>query len=125
MPFVDAQELVSAVLPDQYEVFTKQAYMSVYHATTGPGDDNGVTLTQLREPMVFELHSPRLTPQLIVTGYGICSVNHPDEHGLLISGQLHIRIPSRQKGVTIATKKRLTKQAFEILERSTSKVFSM
>ena len=105
------QDLVSEVLKH-----ARQAYMATSQATTEPADDTGVTLTLLAGPEVVELSSPALEPQLVVMVFAIAAAGHPDKHGLLISGTLHIRTPTGVKTPTTATKKRITKEALQALE---------
>ena len=111
-----AQDLVREVLNRHYTAISCQAYMATWQATTEPADDTGVTSTLLAGPTVVELSSPALEPQLVVMVFAIAAAEHPDKHGLLISGNLHIRTPTGQKTQTIATKKRITKQALRALE---------
>ena len=44
------------------------------------------------------------------------TTQYRDKHGLLISGSLHIRTPHGKSRPTVATKKRITKAALDVLE---------
>ena len=66
-------------------------------------------------PEVVELTSS-LEPHLVIMVLTIDAAEHRDKHGLLISGSLHIRTPHGKCHPTVATKKRITKAALEILE---------
>ena len=116
LPPMCAQDLVSEVLSEHYKAISCQACMTTWQATTEPADDTGVTLTVLAGPEVVELSSPALEPQLVVMVCAIAAAEHPDKHGLLISGNLHILTPTGQKTPTKATRKRITKEALKALE---------
>ena len=94
LPQMFAQEIVAEVLSEHYKAISCQAYMTTWQATTEPADDAGVTLTLLAGPEVVELSSPALEPQLVVMVFAIAAAEHPDKHGLLISGNLHIHTPT-------------------------------
>ena len=116
---VRAQDLVSEVLSRHYKATSCQAYMATWQATTEPADDTGVTLTLLAGPEVVELSSPALEPQLVVMVFAIAAAGHPDKHGLLISGNLHIRTP-KDHTTTTQTRKRITKATLQALEQRAS-----
>ena len=113
------QDLVSQVLTPHYAAISCQAYMATWQAEHEPDDDTSVTLTLLGVPEVVELPSEALDPQLVVMVFIVASAKHPDKHGLLISGNLHIRTPSGHK-TTMATKKRIAKAALQALEQRAS-----
>ena len=99
---VSAQNLVSQVLPHHYNATSCQAYMATWQAEEEPTDDTSVTLTLVGEPEVVELPSSG-QPQLVIMVFTIAAAEHPDKHGLLISGNLHIRTP-RNHSVKMGTK---------------------
>ena len=88
---VCAQELISsACLSSHYKAMSCQAYMATWQAADEPTDDTSVTLTLVGELEVVELPSSG-QPQLVIMVFTIVAAEHRDMHGLLISGQLHIR----------------------------------
>ena len=89
-----AQKLVSQALTWHYKAISCQAYMATWQAEEEPGDRTSVTLTLVGEPEVVELPSMALEPQLVIMVFTIAAAEHRDRHGLLISGQLHIRTPT-------------------------------
>ena len=113
---VSAQDLVSQVLSRHYKATSCQAYMATWQAEDEPTDDTSVTLTLVGEPEVVELGSSRLEPQLVIMVFTIVAAKHRDKHGLLISGNLHIRTPRDHKP-TIKQKKGITKAALRALEQ--------
>ena len=117
---VRVQDLVPQVLTRHYEATSCQAYMATWQATDGPTGDTSVTLTLVGEPEVVELTSTQ-EPQLVIMVFTIDAAQHPDKHGLLISGNLHIRTP-RVVGhqTTKVTTKRITKAALKVLEKRAS-----
>ena len=117
---MSAQDFVSDVLEEHYKAMNCQAYMTTWQATTAPADVSGVTLTLLAGPEVVQLSSDALDPQLVIMVFAIAATVCPDKHGLLISGNLHIRTPSGQKQPSIATKKRITTEALQALEEKAS-----
>ena len=114
-----AQELVSQVLTRHYKATSCQAYMATWQAEDEPTDDTSVTLTLVGEPEVVELRSA-VEPQLVIMVFTIAAAKHPEKHGLLISGNLHIRTPSNMKSPTIAARKVITKAALQALEQRAS-----
>ena len=68
------------------------------------------------EPEVVELGSYKVEPQLVIMVFTIAAAKHRDKHGLLISGNLHIRTPRDHKP-TIKQKKAITKAALRALEQ--------
>jgi hypothetical protein len=113
-----AEDLVSRVLTPHYKATSCQAYMVTWQAEEEPTDDNSVTLTQVGEPEVVELPYP-VQPQLMIMVFTIDSAEHRDKQGLLISGTMHIRTPKDHR-TTIATRKRITKAALQVLEERAS-----
>ena len=116
LPSLCAQDLVNDVLRPHYQALSCQAYMTTWQATTEQADETGVSLTLLAEPQVVQLSSPALQPQLVIMVFAVSAVGHPQKHGLIISGNLHIRTPSGTKSPTLATRKRITNEALEALE---------
>ena len=115
---VSAQDIVSQVLAQQYKAISCQAYMTTWQAEDGPTKDSSVTLTLLCEPEVVVLPTFH-EQQLVIMLFSIAAAEHPETHGLLISGNLHIRIPTNQK-VNVPLKKRIAKAALEALEERAS-----
>ena len=106
---VRAQDLVSQVLTRHYKATSCQAYMATWQAEDEPTDDTSVTLTLVGEPEVVELPYV-VQPHLVIFFFTIAAAEHCEKHGLLISGNLHIRTPNIQK-ITTQTKKRIAKAA--------------
>ena len=98
-----AQGLVSQVLSRHYKATSCQAYMATWQAEGEPTDDTSVTLTLVGDPEVVELASS-LEPQLVIMVFTIGAAEHREKHGLLISGNLHIRTPTGQNTPSVATK---------------------
>ena len=92
---VRAQDLVSQVLTGHYKATSCQAYMATWQAEHEPTDDASVTWTLSGEPEVVELPFP-LQPQLVIMDFTIAASEHRDKHGNLISGNLHIRCPTKK-----------------------------
>ena len=98
---INAASVVDGALnKDEYGTHAVQAYMSIWHNTGHPG---GTLLTK-REMNVISLESLSsvIDPQLVVTTYAVTTHGLQAE-GILIVGQLHIRIPTG-KSVAITTK---------------------
>ena len=94
-PLESAQSLVSQVLGRYLKAISCQAYMATWQAEDEPTDDTSVTLTLVGEPEVVELPSSA-QPHLVIMVFTIAAAEHRDKHGLLISGNLHIRTPTGQ-----------------------------
>ena len=99
---VSAQDLVSQALSWHYKATSCQAYMTTWQADHDPSERTSVILTLQDYPEVVEIPSS-LQPQLVIMVFTIAAAEHPDKHGLLISGSLHIRTPTG-KNTTKATK---------------------
>ena len=119
---VTAAELVSDALSHHYKAMAVEAYVVTWQASTEPSDDSSITLTLLGEPEVVEIQSA-VEPQLVIMVFRIASAKHPEKHGLLISGVLHIRTP-RGIAVKIHPRKWITTQALRTLEDRASTVSS-
>ena len=115
-------ELVSDALSHHYKAMAVEAYVVTWQASTEPSDDSSITLTLLGEPEVVEIQSA-VEPQLVIMVFRIASAKHPEKHGLLISGVLHIRTP-RGIAVKIHLRKWITTQALRTLEDRASTVSS-
>ena len=110
-----AQKLVSKYLTSHYKAISCQAYMATWQAEEEPGDCTSVTLTLVGEPQVVEFNET-VEPQLVIMVFSIAAAEHPDKHGLLISGCLHIRTPSKTDQKKPA-RKRIVKAALQALEQ--------
>ena len=108
-----AQELVSQVLTRHYKATSCQAYMSTWQASAEPTEHNSVTLTLEGDPEALTLPSEQLDPQLVIMVFTIAAAKHRDKHGLLISGNLHIRTPRDHKP-TIKQKKGITPRSCKV-----------
>ena len=86
------QDLVSQALTPHYKAISCQAYMATWQAEDEPTDDTSVTLTLVGDPEGVELPSS-LQPQLVIMVFTTGAAEHREKHGLLISGNLHIRTP--------------------------------
>jgi len=112
-----AQKLVSKYLTSHYKAISCQAYMATWQAEEEPGDCTSVTLTLVGEPQVVEFPET-VQPQLVIMVFIIAAAEHPDKHGLLISGCLHIRTPSGESSHTKKpTRTRIVKAALQALEQ--------
>ena len=119
---VTAAELVADALSLHYQAKAAEAYMVTWQATTEPSDDSSITLTLLGEPEVVDIPSA-VEPQLVITVFRILSAKHPEKHGFLINGQLHIRTPHGKPGKK-HPKKWATTQALRTSEEKASTVSS-
>ena len=109
-----------ALTKDEYGSHAVQAYMSIWHKT-GHSHPGGTSLTQ-KDVLVESLGvSIVCDPQLVVTTYAVTKHGLQAE-GILIVGQLHIRIPTG-KSVSIPTKKRIVQEALDILENQATVAF--
>ena len=99
---VRPEDLVSQALTRHYKARSCQAYMATWQAEDEPEDENSVTLKLMGDPEVVELGSA-VEPQLVISVFSIDAAQHIEKHGLLISGQLHIRSRNKRK-TTAATK---------------------
>ena len=118
---VKAEDLIKEVLTPEYKATSCQAYMATWQADDNPIDDTSVTLKLVGEPEVVNLDFP-VEPQLVIMVFTIASAKHPEKHGLLISGQLHIRTPTGWKTSQTIIKKRkeITELALQTLEQRAS-----
>ena len=77
--------------------------MATWQAEDEPTDDTSVTLTLVGDPEVFELPST-LEPQLVIMVFTIGVAKHRQQHGLLISGNLHTRTPHGEETPSVSEK---------------------
>ena len=119
---VTAAELVADALSLHYQSKAAEAYMVMWQPTTEPSDNSSITLTLLGEPEVVDIPSA-VEPQLVITVFRILSAKHPEKHGFLINGQLHIRTPHCKPG-KMHPRKWVTTQALRALENRASIVSS-
>ena len=113
-----------ALTQGEYGSCATQAYMSVWHET-GVFQPGGVSLKPVhydspsqQQSEVFALTtSVALQPQLVLTTYAV-TANASAGDGMLFVGQLHLRTPHGTKSPSNETRKRVVREALDIMTRA-------